>query len=1029
MKKFLSIFLLIFFCLVSFFSAQSVNAQNPPIGGIPALPTQPLQTAEPSVPVPTGRWVVDPEVTFAGKNAARSGLLLDWTLQNYNWACVNKIVARTCDNETNNPIAQYWFTIVTYLVVPILFFVILASAAVIIITRGRSLTIMRFIPRFIAVGLLIVFSYSIVQFLYQFADMIQGFFLRSGDLPCPPDCISNKDLLYVGWDYRSFVGIRLLGDYYAESAFISTLYTKLTAFTYFVMVFMLLMRKIILWFFIVVSPIFPILLLYYPLRNTGKIWIGEFFRWLMYAPLFAIFLKGLVYMWRNQIPLWFVPPGGPGDIGNTAKIIFPTPINIILGGPQQFVTPVNSINLTETFALYTVALLMLWVVMLLPWVLLKIFLEYGGDFSGSGAAFMKSFVTLATKQKIPSMPGPGSTGMAMNVPFTKKFTIPTSVEHLQPTGTQKEIVTERTIPQSTQTTRGTNTSQKAVEQTAQPQTQRVKVDTKMLSVTSVPLPSIRDIAKFETSLISKDKSVQQPVQQVIANLEKIANPASITNAADRQKYSDIKSKLLKEKEQGNPLATSILKAAESASKSKQQQASASLKKASTNQVKQSLQEIANPNMAASVKNKERLTKLREKLSEASKESQLASSILSVSQDTSVANVEKIRERLLKAGTKSDKVASKVSSVASSKDLHMTLQQIAHPETITDVSQRAQFAQLHNELSKESKEKNNQLATSILSVNENTTTQQLEKIQTSLKQSKEGDIASSVAATINETLRQKDSSQQIKNVVQQAKSPTASPALRETLLKASKEGNQLASQILTFDDQASEMDIEDLQEKIMEAKLKGDPVATQITEMTQTSVPQTNRIQEVRNEDYLAVKDMWKENYHNLEVPDGMAGSRTDWIKDDIENIDDIVSKLSSTDQEKVSQGLQEVSNILPFLMVGGFSQTEIIAYLKAKQDAAKEVTAELVEEEETQVSVGVAKKATERTMAATMDEDADSDSVRKEGSKGATSNAAEENTAEKTNPTEEPEESPLKDVLDEQDTVEPKPEEPKKENN
>ena len=112
----------------------------------------------------------------------------------------------------------------------------------------------------------------------------------------------------------------------------------------------------------------------------------------------------------------------------------------------------------------------------------------------------------------------------------------------------------------------------------------------------------------------------------------------------------------------------------------------------------------------------------------------------------------------------------------------------------------------------------------------------------------------------------------------------------------------------------------------------------------------------------------------------MSGSRTDWIKDDVSNIDEIVGMLSSTDQEVVTQGLQEVSNILPFLMVGGFSQTEIIAYLKAKQEAAKEVAAEIIAEEETQVSVGVANKATELTMAATMDEDADSDSVRKEGS-------------------------------------------------
>src|SRR5258708_5100036 len=216
------------------------------------------------------RWVIDPEVTFIGKNAARAGDFLNWTLKNYNWVCVKPPANGTgqCDNA-GNPIEKYWSLIVLYIVVPMLFVVILATSIVIIVTRGKSLTIMRFIPRFIAVVLLIVFSYSLLQFLYQFTDLVQGFFLRVDPTkPCPPTCISDSNLLYVGWGYTDFVGLRLLGDKYAESAFISLLLTKLTALTYFVMVFLLLVRRIILWFFIIVSPIFPILLLYYPVRNT-----------------------------------------------------------------------------------------------------------------------------------------------------------------------------------------------------------------------------------------------------------------------------------------------------------------------------------------------------------------------------------------------------------------------------------------------------------------------------------------------------------------------------------------------------------------------------------------------------------------------------------------------------------------------------------------------------------------------------------------------------------------------------------------
>src|SRR5215469_14821165 len=78
-----------------------------------------------AAPATDSHWVIDPEVTFIGKNARRSGDFLNWTLANYNWVCVNKLANGQCDNS-NNPIATYWSQIVLYIVVPMLFLVILA---------------------------------------------------------------------------------------------------------------------------------------------------------------------------------------------------------------------------------------------------------------------------------------------------------------------------------------------------------------------------------------------------------------------------------------------------------------------------------------------------------------------------------------------------------------------------------------------------------------------------------------------------------------------------------------------------------------------------------------------------------------------------------------------------------------------------------------------------------------------------------------------------------------------------------------
>lgn len=797
------------------------------------------------------RWVIDPEVTFIGKNARRSGDFLNWTLQNYNWVCVKQINANQCDNS-NNPIATYWSLIVLYIVVPMLFLVILATSMVIIITRGKSLTIMRFIPRFVAVVLLIIFSYSLLQFFYQITDLIQGFFLRTNIAnSCPPNCISDKDLLYVGWDYNNFVGLRLLGDKYAESAFTSLLLTKLTALTYFVMVFLLLVRKIILWFFIIVSPIFPILLLYYPVRNTGKIWIGEFFRWLLYAPLFAIFLNGLVYLWRHQIPLVFSNP----NIGNPSAIEYPTAVNILLGGPKQIVSPTNSVNLVETFALYVVSLIMLWIVILLPWILLQIFLDYAQNFAPGDTAIMKTLVNMATSRNgTPPAPKPSGTGTAITLPFAKKFSVPVDIKP-GPLGAAKEI-------SMTGATLKTAFNQPAYVPNA-------RVNAQVLTLARIKLPTIRDIARFDVALRSQDITKQQDVSRFSQQLLKVANPIIATNVIERNQFKETHEKILQQSHQGNLMATSLLQAANASSRS--------ITTISTQKMKNILQQMANPTLATGA-TKETMIKLNSLLKEQStqKNNQLAASILSVTSATSDQEIQKIKERLLQSSHNQlgRAITSSISqSEISSWGIRGIIKKIANPTTAATTADRERLT-----------------------------------------------------------------------------------SLRGSLEKASKKGNHLAASILAINEKTAVSEIEDLQKRIQEAKEKGEPMAAEITALAkteETKLPLVNRIQTVSREDYQAVRDMWRQNYQNLEIPQGMASSRIDWINDDIEGIDEAISLLSSQDPDKVQQGMNQVSNLLPFLLVGGFSQTEVIDYLKAKEAAAKDVSAALVAEEEEKVAITV----------------------------------------------------------------------------
>jgi hypothetical protein len=1131
MKKILPIFFIIVFCFFTLFSPTKVSAQS-------------------VTPVPTGVWVVDPEVTFIGKNAARSGLLLDWTLRNYNWVCVTQISNRQCD-DSHNPIAGFWSTIVYFIVVPLLFLVILATAIIIILTRGRSLTISRFIPRFIFVILLIVFSYSIIQFFYQFTDLIQGFFLRTGTNSCPPDCISQKDLLFVGWDYKSFVGLRLTGDAYTESAFVSLLLTKLTALTYFVMSGILLIRKIILWFFVIISPIFPLLLLYYPVRNTGKVWIGEFFRWVLYAPLFAIFLKGLVYLWQHQIPLIFIPPAGQGAIGDPNQVVFPTAINILLGGPQQLVSPTNSVNLTETFALYVVALIMLWIVVLLPWILLQIFLDYATSISADNT-FMQTLSGIVNKNQAtpsptqPSVPSPVTPeGVTLNLPFAKKFIFPLS---LKPTGAAKEVSTEKSSVVSQ-----AHYAKPAVVSKAQVRDETIRL-------ANVTVPTIRDIARYETALLSKDKTQQEETRKVRETLEKIANPEK-ASTTEREHYKEVQEKLIHESYLGNTLATSILRASTTASQTATIQAS-------TTQTREALQQLANPSLVTTTTERERITQLnqallresrqnnnqlatsilsvsnttadseierirrelvqtaqqgnilstsvittvntnasrdvetaqmrtilaqlanpatttsalereryteihnalireskennnqlatsilsvsdktsvaelshiREQLREAKsasilsrvtstiqehqstetlktilaqianpssvtntidrermislnslvekesseRHSQLASSILEVNQKTSGVDIERIREQLMTAKEQNNvmatSVVSTISNVASKQQttaqVKEILQQIANPNLVTSVIERQRFQDLHTALLRESQENNNQIATSILAVNDKTDTTAIEKIREQLREAKENTVIN----TVNTLLGQQQATASIRSIFQKLVNPALATSsqereqftkLHESVIKEQQHKNELAQAILSVTDKTPNREIEMLRDRGKIAREQGNPLATQIAAVTDktASLPVVNRVQTVNQEDYQAIKQLWRDNYQNLEIPQGMASTREEWMKDDIKSIDRIIGMLTSQDPERVNLGMQEVSSILPFLLMGGFSLTEVIAYLKAKQEAAQEALLTVnKEEEKVEVKVASKNQAATQTLAATIEE-------------------------------------------------------------
>ncbi|MDP2649369.1 MAG: type IV secretion system protein [bacterium] len=874
MKKFLPLFFFILiFCSLFFLIHLKANAQ--------AINIQ-------------GTWQQDPEVTFIGKMAARSNDFIDWILTKggYKWV----------PEGIDNPLASFW-VFLRNIVYAFLALFVLITAFLMIIRRGEDVSIGKLIPKFLLIIFLITFSFAFVSFLYQVTDIIQGFFLK----PPGRDTISSKDLLAVGFKYQDFIGLIRTDSFSEESAFISLLLTKITALTYFIMGGILVVRKVILWFFIIASPLFPILLFYYPIKNTAKIWIGEFFRWLLYAPLFALLLQGLVVVWRSNFLANFK------FIDFDQSRTYQTAVNILIGGPGQTVSYENSVNNPNTFGQYLLALLMLWVVMLLPFVLLKIFLDYMQSISLSENSMVKQIVnvTSALLNKNPTVSQnpvgpyptpPTSTGVAMKIPFMNK--VASSAQKIpsyekKPAGLAREIPI--TFSQPVSETKSTSVFNR----------QTIPVSANILNLANLSLPKMTDIARYEAATMSNDIRQHEEIARVHETLEKIANPSIIAIPSEREHFTQVRESLIKEKEKGNITASNVLTAANTIANTQINNmtqssitSASSLSTYQTNQISKVLQNIDNSQSVTDSSLRNEYSQIKEKvLQENAAGNPLATELLSDIKNSSqekltVQKAYEVKEKLQQAKDKGDPLASKVLSVLQKEEEKATISQvlnnISNPQAITEITSQQSYRDI-----------------------------------------------------------------------------------KETLLTESKKGNELASIVLsatTSSEKVSEETKERIKEKIKEGKDKNDPVATALSsaiekektkETAKTAVktsefPAVNKVQSISLDDYEEVRKMWQENYQKLEPPKTIGGkqaTREEWIKKDMDNINQTINLLLSPDKQKVNKGMAMVGKILPFLLIGGFSQTEVVAYLKAKMEAGKTTLSEIEsKEEEEETKVGVERK-------------------------------------------------------------------------
>src|SRR3989338_1188562 len=485
--------------------------------------------AQPATPTPpplpasnTATWEFDPVTTEVGKSADRARQLLWWLFQHPGI-------------HTAPVLAQIW-EIGMNIVYVFFVLVIVAFGISLILGRRRGMIGPVFsgitspvfgvnIPiifiKILGLLLYVTFSCVVIVALIQISDIIMRFFRET---------VGGKDLFNIIFsgagnteaNYITFVGYRDVNPLNLEMVNTSLFYVRLTSFTYNVMSTILVFRTIILWFLMIIAPFLALLMPFVFIRNTGWIWIGVFFQWLFYGPIFALFLASLTRIWVAGIPF----PFDFSRVNKPTGQVYRTAINILWGGPAQTLSPGNSANYVDTFAEYFIALVMLWTCIVLPWLLLRIFRDYCCSMIAAGANTMNAIFDRLRQYPTPPPPVPiapvTATGIAVELPF------------------------------------------------------RQRIDEKIREVQRVRIEEISDISKVSTNEIARsmDLSVSRlsdisrmetnmmKRQEVSSYMDKIRAPEKISSPAEREKFISVKEELKERALKGDKVAQTLLQASD-----------------------------------------------------------------------------------------------------------------------------------------------------------------------------------------------------------------------------------------------------------------------------------------------------------------------------------------------------------------------------------------------------------------------------------------------------------------------------------
>lgn len=442
-------------------------------------------------------WVKDEVVTMQGKANDRARQFIFWVMS-HSSIDNHPVLIRVWTAARN---LSYFFVIVT---------AALLGLGIIISQRTSFDTGVKVWPsvmKILTSILYISFSATIVITIIQLSDMVMKFFIEN---------LGGKDLFNIYFsgtsqenNYVSFEGCRDLNLLVQEAAKTEIFLLKLTNISYYFMGGMMILRKVILWFLLFISPFLAILFSFAILKNVGWVWVGVFFQWVFYGPLLALFLGALATIWKGGIPYIF-------DFSRTnsaAGYIYPTAVNILYGGPAQKLAATNSGNYIDTFVEYIITLIMLWAVTIFPWWLLRNFRDYCCDGIN------------AIKNLLLSNFGPGHTPGS-----------PAPI--LTPANLASNIGATLKIPKEVETT--VKTRIETIEEIKKAKTEEI------VRALDIQASKLSDVARIETN------------KETAQGINYLKNPTQAMTTSERQKFMNIRVELSNRAVKADPLAGRIV---------------------------------------------------------------------------------------------------------------------------------------------------------------------------------------------------------------------------------------------------------------------------------------------------------------------------------------------------------------------------------------------------------------------------------------------------------------------------------------